>query len=56
MRTLLSRIAGVFRQRWRDRELDDEVRFHLEMTAENTSDSGCEPTRRSVLRDVISEA
>ena len=33
LRTLPSRIAGIFRQRRRDRELDDEVRFHLEMTA-----------------------
>ena len=35
MRTLLSRIAGLFGQRRRDSELDEEVRFHLQMTAEH---------------------
>jgi len=37
---MLSRIAGIFRQRRRDRELDDEVRFHLEMTAEKYQRQG----------------
>jgi len=37
---MLSRIAGIFRQRRRDRELDDEVRFNLEMTAEKYQRQG----------------
>jgi putative ABC transport system permease protein len=33
MRTLLARLAGIFGWRHRDRDLDDEVRFHLDMLA-----------------------
>jgi putative ABC transport system permease protein len=40
VRTLLSRIAGIFGRRRRDQELDDEVRFHLDMTAEKYQRGG----------------
>ena len=34
MRTLLLRIAGLFRRRALDRRLDEELRFHLDMETE----------------------
>jgi len=34
-KVLASRLAGVFRRRRVDRELDDEVRFHLDMQIED---------------------
>ena len=34
MRTLLSRLAAIFRQRTLDRQLEEELRFHLDMEAE----------------------
>ncbi len=35
MRTILSRLAGLFRRRRLDRELDDEVMLHLDLAAQD---------------------
>jgi predicted permease len=53
VRTLLARIAGLVRLRHRDRELDDEVGFHLEMTAAEYRRRGMTPeeAQRAARRD-----
>jgi putative ABC transport system permease protein len=53
MRMLLVRVAGVFRQRRRDRDLDEEVQSHLEMTAEEYRRRGMpsEEARLAARRD-----
>jgi hypothetical protein len=35
-----SRVRGLFDRKQRERELDDEIRFHLEMQIEHNSKSG----------------
>ena len=43
MRTMLSRITGLFRQPRRDAALDDEVRAHLDLLAADYERRGCSP-------------
>jgi predicted permease len=52
MRELISRIAGLFRVRRRDAELDDEVSFHLEMLVQEYRRRGLgeADARRAALR------
>jgi hypothetical protein len=40
LRALFSRIRGVFRQRILDRQLEEELRFHLDMEAEKNRKRG----------------
>jgi putative ABC transport system permease protein len=39
-RTFLSRVHGLFRRRALDRQLEEELRFHLEMEAEKNRKCG----------------
>src|SRR5688500_52161 len=52
LRPLLARIAGLVRQRALDRDLDDEVQFHLDMMAEEFVRRGLAPddARRAAYR------
>jgi predicted permease len=52
MRTLLARALAIFRGRRLDHDLEDEVRFHLEMTAEEFRRRGlnAEEARLAALR------
>jgi hypothetical protein len=53
MRTLWSRLAGLFGRRHRDGDLDEEVNFHLEMLVQQhmraglTADAARAAARRS---------
>jgi putative ABC transport system permease protein len=51
-RVLASRFRGLFARRRVERELDDEVRFHLEMQAEDNRRAGMNPTeaRHAAMR------
>ncbi|MGB9031930.1 MAG: ABC transporter permease, partial [Acidobacteriaceae bacterium] len=53
LKTLLGRIAAMFRRKKLDRELDDEMRAHLEMAAEEHRRRGMsqEEARRKAMRD-----
>ena len=53
MRAMISRCAALFRRRVLDRELDDEVRAHLEMAAEANQKRGmsAEAARLAALRE-----
>ena len=52
VRTLLARIAGLFRRNGADDRLDDEVRFHVEMLASEYQRRGLAPdaAHRAALR------
>jgi putative ABC transport system permease protein len=52
MRILLARLAGLFGRRRRDRDLDDEVRFHLDMMTDDYQRRGlsADDARRAALR------
>ena len=52
MRVLLARVAGLFRQKRRDRDLDDEVAFHLALMIEAYQRRGLAPdeARRAANR------
>jgi predicted permease len=53
MRVLMSRCASVFRREQLDRELDDELRSHLEMAMDENQRRGMsgEDARRAAIRD-----
>jgi predicted permease len=53
MRELLIRVAGIFGFFRRDRELDEEIRFHLDAAAASHERRGLAPdaARRAALRD-----
>lgn len=53
LRTILSRCAALFRRRKLDRELDDELRSHLEMAAEENQRRGmnADQARHAALRE-----
>ena len=53
IRTMFSRFAAMFRQRALDRDLNDELRSHLEMAAEENRKRGMsnEEARRKAMRD-----
>lgn len=52
IRAVLSRLAGLFRRNRLDRELDDEVQFHLEMLVQDHIRRGMSPSeaRAAALR------
>jgi putative ABC transport system permease protein len=53
LRTMFSRIGAMFRRKKLDRELEDELRAHLEMAAEENRRRGMntEEARRKAMRD-----
>ena len=53
LRTLLSRVATIFRRSRIEMDIDEEIRSHLEMEADNQLSKGMDPAeaRRAALRD-----
>ena len=50
-----ARLRGLFHRERFERELDEEVRFHLEMQIENNLQAGMSPARRDMRRCRASE-
>jgi macrolide transport system ATP-binding/permease protein len=50
-RTIVRRVAALFHRRWLDRDLDEELRSHLELSIEHNLGKGMSPTdaRREAL-------
>ena len=49
-RVVAARLRGLFEYKRLERELDDEVRFHLEMQIEDNLKAGMNPRRGAICR------